>query len=80
MPKYEKGDYIKVEFSDETTGIGEWMWLRIESCDDEKEIVFGQLDSEPVVNYEGKLRLGSQLAVSFKNIREYRKAAEFRVQ
>jgi len=24
-PSYESGDYVKVEFPDETTGIGEWM-------------------------------------------------------
>jgi uncharacterized repeat protein (TIGR03803 family) len=28
---YEPGDYVKVEFPDETTGIGEWMWVRIRS-------------------------------------------------
>ena len=27
MPKYEAGDYIKVEFPDET-GVGEWMWVQ----------------------------------------------------
>ena len=25
MPTYEIGDYVKVEFPDETTGAGEWM-------------------------------------------------------
>jgi hypothetical protein len=34
VPKYEAGDYIKVEFLDETTGVGEWMWVRVHSCDD----------------------------------------------
>ena len=28
VPKYEAGDYIKVEFPDEATGVGEWMWVR----------------------------------------------------
>lgn len=27
MPTYERGDYVKVEFQDETTVIGEWMWV-----------------------------------------------------
>jgi len=31
----------------------------------------------PALDYEGKLGLGSQLAVSYDNVREYRKAAEF---
>ncbi len=26
---YDQGDYVKVEFPDEATGIGEWMWVRI---------------------------------------------------
>jgi hypothetical protein len=46
MPAYERGDYVKVEFPDETTGIGEWMWVRAHHCDDEKQLVFGVLDNE----------------------------------
>jgi hypothetical protein len=34
MPKYEKVDFIKVEFSDETTGIREWVWVRVQRGDD----------------------------------------------
>ena len=34
MPLYEPGDYVKVEFPDETTGIGEWMWGRVSRPDD----------------------------------------------
>jgi hypothetical protein len=44
MAAYERGDYIKVEFPDETTGVGEWMWVRVTSCDDAKRLVFGTLD------------------------------------
>jgi len=78
VPTYQRGDYVKVEFPDETTGIGEWMWLIVDHCDDEKRLVFGTLDNEPVNECGGKLKLGSQLAVSFDNVREYKKAAEFR--
>ncbi len=80
MPTYIRGDYIKAEFRNDQTGESEWMWVRIDSCDDEKKVVFGELDSVPVLDHEGKLGLGSQLAVSYDNIREYRKAAEFEVQ
>jgi hypothetical protein len=75
---YERGDYVKVEFPDETTGIAEWMWMVVESCDDEKRLVFGRLDNEPVNDYAGKVKLGSQLAVSYDNVREHRTSAEFR--
>jgi hypothetical protein len=77
---YERGDYIKVEFLDKTTGIGEWMWVRVQSCDDEKRLVFGTLDNEPVNDYENELGLGSVLAVSYSQIREHRKLSEFREQ
>jgi len=30
QPVYERGDYLKVEFPDETTGIGEWMWMIVD--------------------------------------------------
>ena len=40
MPTYKPGDYIKVEFPDEATGVGEWMWVRVRSCDDAKLLVF----------------------------------------
>ena len=40
MPRYDPGDFIKVEFPDAVTGIGEWMWMRVHHCDDEKKLVF----------------------------------------
>jgi hypothetical protein len=77
MPTYARGDYVKVEFQDETTVIGEWMWVRVDHCDDEKQLVFGTLDNEPVNDYQGKVGLGSELAVSYAQIREHKKASEF---
>jgi uncharacterized protein YegJ (DUF2314 family) len=74
---YQPGDYVKVEFPDEITGIAERMWVRIRHCDDAKRLVYGTLDNEPVNDYEGEVRLGSELAVSYDNIREHRKASEF---
>lgn len=74
---YAKGDYVKVEFPDETTGVGEWMWVKVDQCDDQKRIVYGVLDNEPVKDYDGKIGLGSQLAISFDNVREHRKPSEF---
>jgi hypothetical protein len=80
MSQYKKGDYVKVEFPDDATGIGEWMWLRVHHCDAEKKLVFGTLDSEPLHDYKGKVELGSQLAVSYSQIREHRKPTEFTKQ
>jgi hypothetical protein len=76
-PTYERGDYVKAEFPDEATGIGEWMWVRVTRSDEEKRLVFGILDNEPLNDYEGKVGLGSELAVSYSQIREHRKPTEF---
>jgi hypothetical protein len=76
MPIYESGDFVKVEFKDDLTGESEWMWMRVETADNVKRIVFGRLDSQPILGHGGKLKLGTQLAVSYENIREHRKASE----
>lgn len=75
MSRYEPGDYVKVEFKEESTGESEWMWVRIEHADDSERVVFGQLDNEPVVS-KG-LRRGMELAVSYDNIREHKKSSDF---
>lgn len=77
MPRFEVGDYIKVEFKDEGTGESEWMWVIVEGSDELNRLVFGRLDSQPVLDYGDKLKLGSQLAVSYDKIREHRKPTEF---
>jgi len=49
MSKYQPGDYVKVEFPDEKTGIGEWMWVRVDHCDGPtttRLLCFGQRASE----------------------------------
>lgn len=75
VSKYEPSDYVKFEIKDEATGEAEWMWLRVDRSDDAERIVFGWLDSQPVV-LSRQLRLGQHLAVSFDNIRDHRKANE----
>lgn len=77
MGNYERGDYVKVEFPDETTGIGEWMWVRVTGCDHQKQLVFGVLDNEPLNDCDGRVGLGSGLAVSYSQIREHKKPTEF---
>ena len=74
MAKYTPGDYIKVEFPDEVTGVAEWMWVRVTGCDDVKQLVFGTLDNTPVSDSSGKLKLGTELAISFEQVREQRKS------
>ena len=73
MSKYEPGDFVKVEFRHEPTGESEWMWVKVEHADDERRLVFGNLNNEPLVNLD--LRPGQELAVSYDVIREHMKAA-----
>ena len=73
---FKPGDYVKVKFVNESTCESEWTWVRVSSGDSERRIVFGCLDSEPVVNTD--LRRGMELAVSYDKIREHRTAAFFK--
>ncbi len=77
MARYDQGDYIKVEFEGEVQGLpSEWMWVRVHHCDEERQMVFGTLDNEPVVNSED-LQLGKELAINYGKVREHRKPWEF---
>lgn len=78
MAQYDRGDYVKVEFEGETRDLpSEWMWVRVQRCDDERQLLFGILDNEPIGNPED-LQLGQELAVSYRQVREHRKPWEFR--
>jgi len=74
MGKYSAGDYVKAEFTEDRTGESEWMWVKVDYCDDEQRIVFGWLDNQPVV-HNTTLKLGEHLAISYDNIREHRHAS-----
>ena len=77
MPTYEPGDFVKAEFSDETTGIGEWMWVRVRSCDEKPRLIFGWLDNTPLKDSPKRLKPGAELAISFDKIRDHKKATDF---
>jgi hypothetical protein len=78
VARYDGGDYVKVEFDSGVQGLPtEWMWVRVHHCDEERQLVFGTLDNEPVVNSED-LQLGEELAISYGKVREHRKPSEFR--
>lgn len=74
MGKYKKGDHVKIEVEDKQFGIGEWMWMLVDGSDDDRQLVFGKLDNEPIANPD--LTLGQQLAVSYDKIREHRRFGE----
>jgi hypothetical protein len=53
------------------------MWVRVSRCDDQKQLVFSTLDSEPLNDYDDQIGRGSELAISFARIREHRNPTEF---
>jgi uncharacterized protein YegJ (DUF2314 family) len=71
MGRYSKGDHVKIEVVNEHSGESEWMWMLVERSDDHDRLVFGKLDSQPIVVTD--MHLGQELAVSYDNIREHRR-------
>ena len=71
MSSYNHGDHVKFEFKDNRSGEREWMWVEVDYSDDEQRLVFGKLDSQPVISTD--LKLGQELAVSYDNIRDHQR-------
>jgi uncharacterized protein YegJ (DUF2314 family) len=71
MGRFQQGDHVKIEVSNEGSDESEWMWLLVRESDDEQEVVFGTLDSQPVVISD--MRVGQELAVSYDKIRDHRR-------
>jgi hypothetical protein len=47
----------------------------VDGNDDEQQVVFGQLDSEPLVAND--LKLEQRLAISYQKVREHKKPPDF---
>jgi uncharacterized protein YegJ (DUF2314 family) len=73
MDLYQPGDEIKVKFHFKQSGESEWLWFIVTYADDEQQIVFGYLDSEPKVNTN--MRFGMELVVGYDNIKDHIKAS-----
>jgi uncharacterized protein YegJ (DUF2314 family) len=71
LGRYSHGDQVKIDVVEEQSGTHEWMWLLVDWSDDDNRVVFGTLDSQPVINTD--MHLGQELAVSYDNVREHRK-------
>jgi hypothetical protein len=74
MGGYQKGDHVKIEVRNEGSGEAEWVWLLVDSSDDEHELVFGRVDSRPVVASD--MKLGEEFAVSYDKVRDHRRFAD----
>jgi len=71
MGRYATGDHVKFEAVDDRSGESEWMWLLVESSDDESGIAVGKLDSQPIVVTD--MKLGQEIAVSYDKVRDHRR-------
>lgn len=67
MATYDVGDYVKVAFRNEFAGMGEWMWLRVSRCDEQKQLV---CSARPTVCRSSQISW----------IREHRRRTEFTKQ
>jgi uncharacterized protein YegJ (DUF2314 family) len=74
MPRFNPGDHVKIEFTDDSFREPEWMWLLVDDCDDNSRIVVGRLDNEPIIPTD--MHLGQELGVSFDQVRDHRKRGE----
>jgi hypothetical protein len=72
MGKYQKGDRVKFEVSGERPGESDWMWLLVDHSDDEREIVFGRLDSEQIET----AAIAAGQAISYEKVRDHRRPAD----
>ncbi len=50
MSAYKHGDHVKVEFTDEGSGESEVMWVEVDYSNDENRLVFGRLESRPIIH------------------------------
>ena len=73
MGRFQPGEFVKAVFKDDETGEAERMWIKVDTCDDEKRIVFGTLDNEPIAVFRDKLWLGKEVAVSYDLIMDHMK-------
>ena len=77
MAKYQSGDYVKAVFKDDRSDEAERMWVKVDTCDDERRVVFGTLDNEPIAAFLDKLWMGKELAISYDLIVDHRRSVEF---
>ena len=76
LTSVEPGDFVKFEVTRAQHDESEWMWMRVERNDEPNRVIFGWLDSQPIV-FASELKLGQHMAVSYDNVREHRKVDTF---
>jgi hypothetical protein len=75
FPRYNLGDRLRVDLSSETVDSGVSVWICVDHCDDDHEIVFGTIDSDLSQQFGKALRRGAKLAAIYRQVRERQPAA-----
>jgi hypothetical protein len=74
IPKYQKGDYLRVELFSGVAGSSMSIWMYVDHCDDKHAIVFGTIDTEPSEWLGNSLKSGTKVAVEYRQVREHRQS------
>ena len=74
IPKYKKGNYLRMELLSEVVGSSMSIWMYVDHCDDKHAIVFGTIDTEPSDWWGNSLRTGTKVAVEYHQVREHRQS------
>ena len=74
IPKYQKGDYLRVELFSGVAGSSMSIWIYVDHCDDKHAIVFGTIDTEPSEWLGNSLKSGAKVAVEYRQVREHRQS------
>ena len=74
VPKFQKGDYLRVELLSGVAGSSMSIWMYVDHCDDKHAIVFGTIDTEPSKWLGNSLRSGTKVAVEYRQVREHRQS------
>jgi len=64
------GDYVRVGLSWGADYPKGSVWIRVDYCDDQRGIVYGTIDDEPLPQFKHALRQGAKLAASYGRILE----------
>jgi len=73
VPRFNLGDRLRIELCSGHAVTAVSVWICVDHCDDQREIVFGTVDSEPSQQLGRAFRCGAKLAASYRQVRERRR-------
>lgn len=72
MGRYKNGDHVKVEVGGASpSDLPEWIWMLVDSSDDDRQLVFGRLDNQSIAGLG--LKRGQELVVRYDKVVDHRR-------